>query len=148
MNKQQTTNNQPQVAPPKASGTDLPGEDPIGDRQSLVQQSVIRMCEIDSGLERLIAKELLGDGPVHFKTSNDVKKYMTETGQVPVVRKVKGNPRSDKKHHPADDFFELVESFPTYEDAQQFIKGKLSLLIWSVPTTLSMTTKTRKRSTA
>lgn len=143
MNKQQTLSNGSQTASPKACGTDLPGEDP-----TKVRQSLIRLCELDSALERLIAKELLGDGPVHFKNSNDVKKYMTETGQIPVVRKVKGKPRSDRKHHPADDYFELVESFPTYEEAQQFIEGKLSLLIWSVPVTIPMTTKARKRGAA
>ena len=60
----------------------------------------------------------------------------------------KAKPRSDRKHHPADDYFELVESFPTYEEAQQFIEGKLSLLIWSVPVTIPMPTKARKRGAA
>ena len=140
MNKQQTLSNGSQTASPKACGTDLRGEDPIK-----LRESVIRLCELDSELERLIAEELLGDGPVHFKNANDVKKYMTKTGQIPVVQKIKAKPRSDRKHHPADDYFELVESFSTYEEAQQFIEGKLSLLIWSVPMTTTLKTQPRKK---
>ena len=134
MNKQQTLSNTTQIAPPIVNGTD----------QSRDEMPVL----LDRALERFIVEEKWGDGPVHFKNANDVKKYMAETGQIPVVRKLKGKPRSDRKHHPADDYFELVESFPTYEEAQQFIEGKLSLLIWSVPAITAPKMKTQKRGAA
>ena len=130
MNNQQTLSNATQIEPTISDGTVLPGRDP-----TKLQQSLIRLCELDREVEKFIAEEIWADGPVYFKNANDVRKYMTKTGQIPVVQKIKAKPRSDRKHHPADDYFELVESFPTYEEAQQFIEGKLSLLIWSVPMT-------------
>ena len=140
MNNQQILSNATQIEPTLSSGKVLPGEDP-----TKLQQSLIQLCELDHEVEKFIAEEIWSVEPVHFKNANDVKKYMTKTGQIPVVQKIKAKPRSDRKHHPADDYFELVESFSTYEEAQQFIEGKLSLLIWSVPTTTTLKTQPRKK---
>ena len=143
MNRQQTLSNATQIVPTIFDGTVLRGGDP-----TKLQQSLIRLCELDREVEKFIAEEIWTDGPVYFKNANDVKKYMTKTGQIPVVQKIKAKPRSDGKHHPADDYFELVDSFDSYEQAQQFIEGKLSLLIWSVPVTTSAKGKKRTRRAA
>ena len=141
MNKQQTLSNTTHTATPVPYETD--------------QSSDNLSALLDRAPEKFITEAKSDDGPVHFKNANDVKKFMTETGQVPVVRKRRGKPRSDRIHHPVDDYFELVESFPTYEHAQQLIDGKLivrkgiirrqGLLIWSVPITTSPKSKTRTR---
>ena len=84
-------------------------------------------AQLDKAPEKFIAEPKLDAGPVYFKNANDVKKFMIKTGQVPVVKKRKAKPRSDRKHHAADDYFELVESFDSYaswfETVRQFASG-------------------------
>lgn len=114
-----------------------------------IEQSRSDICaQLDKAPEKFIAEPKLDAGPVYFRNANDVKTFMIKTGQVPVVKKRKAKPRSDRKHHAADDYFELVESFNSYEQAQQFIEGKLSLLIWSVPITTPPKGKKRARHAA
>ena len=105
-------------------------------------------AQLDKAPEKFIAEPKLDAGPVYFKNANDVKKFMNRTGHVPVVKKRRAKPRSDRKHHPADDYFELVESFDSYQQAQKFIEGKMNLLIWSVPITTPAKGKKRTRRAA
>ncbi len=131
MNKQQILSN------PRHTATPVPYE--------IDQSRDDISAQLDKAPEKFIAEPKLDAGPVYFKNANDVKKFMNRTGQVPVVQKRRAKPRSDRKHHPADDYFELVESFDSYQQAQQFIEGKMNLLIWSVPMTTPAKDKKRTR---
>ena len=134
MNKQQIHNNPTQPATPVNYEIDQSRDD--------------ISAQLDKAPEKFIAEPKLDPGPVYFKNANDVKKFMNRTGQVPVVKKRRAKPRSDRKHHPADDYFELVESFDSYQQAQKFIEGKMNLLIWSVPITTPAKGKKRTRRAA
>ena len=63
-----------------------------------------------------------------FHTWEDAEQYQKQTRRYPVVQKISAD-TGDRK----DDYFELVKSFPSLREAQNFIAGKRKYLIWYCP---------------
>ena len=66
-----------------------------------------------------------------FHTREAVIRYIKKTESYPVVKKRKADSGNAK-----DDYFELVQSFPSLLDARGFIATRLNCLIWYVPTAI------------